>query len=152
MANEIRNPDPAAVGAWAKRCYLAGRELMERALRPHGLGATQWYVMHQLAHAGPTMQRELVQLLEIERATVSIVIGTLVRKGLVEQVPDAADQRQKLLRLTPAGTALWGELPDLRFIREAAFAGISEADLAVAARVLQTATERLNRRLNGEPE
>lgn len=123
---------------------------MDDTLRPHGLGSTQWYVLHQLVEVGPTMQRELVRLLQIERATVSIVIGTLVRKGLVEQIPDTIDQRQKLLCLTPAGKALWAELPDLGFIHDAAFAGFSEADIEVTARVLKAATERLNQRSKGK--
>ncbi|WP_225199366.1 MarR family winged helix-turn-helix transcriptional regulator [Gluconobacter oxydans] len=150
MANKTNDPDRASVGAWAKRSYFAGRALMEETLRPHGLGATQWYVMHQLAQVGPTMQRELVPLLQIERATVSIIISALVGKGLVEQVPDAVDQRQKLLRLTPAGTALWGELPDLGFIHEEAFGGFSDAEIETTARVLRAATERLNQRLKGK--
>lgn len=124
--------------------------MMDDTLRPHGLGSTQWYVLYQLAQVGPTMQRELARLLQVERATVSIVIGTLVRKGLVEQVPDAVDQRQKLLRLTPAGSTLWGELPDLSFIHDVAFAGLSEADLEITTRVLKAATERLNQRLKGK--
>lgn len=150
MANKIDHSEHASVGGWAKRCYFAGRALMDDTLRPHGLGSTQWYVLHQLAQVGPTMQRELARFLQVERATVSIVIGTLVRKGLVEQVPDAVDQRQKLLRLTPAGSALWGELPDLSFIHDVAFSGFSEADLEITARVLKTATERLNQRLKGK--
>ncbi|PTW47368.1 MarR family transcriptional regulator [Sphingomonas faeni] len=125
--------------------------MMEAALRPHGLGATQWYVLHQLGHVGPTMQRELVRLLRVERATLSIIVGTLVRKGLIEQVPDTVDQRQKLLRLTPAGKSLWADLPDLGFIHDAAFAGFSKADIAITTRVLKAATERLNQHLEGEP-
>ncbi|MGJ5180212.1 MarR family winged helix-turn-helix transcriptional regulator [Bradyrhizobium oligotrophicum] len=147
MANKIEDQDLFSVGAWAKRCYFAGRAMMEDALRPHGIGATQWYVLHQLTQVGPTMQRELVRLLEIERATLSIIVATLVRKGLVEQVTDDVDQRQKLLRLTPAGRRLWGKLPDLGFIHEAAFGSFSEADLATTARVLKVATERLNQRM-----
>jgi DNA-binding MarR family transcriptional regulator len=123
---------------------------MEEALRPHGLGATQWYVLHQLAEVGPTMQRELVRLIQIERATMSIVISTLVRKGLVEQIPDAVDQRQKLLRLTPAGAALWSKLPDRGFIRDTAFSGFSDAEIETTARVLRAATERLSQRLKGK--
>lgn len=122
---------------------------MDSALRPHGLGATQWYVLHQLAEVGPTMQRDLVRLLEIERATLSIVIASLVRKGLVEQVADAADMRQKQLFLTPAGRALWGELPDLGFIQDVAFDGLSKSDIEIAARVLRQATERLQQQLKG---
>jgi MarR family transcriptional regulator, lower aerobic nicotinate degradation pathway regulator len=128
---------------WAKRCYLAGRIAMEAALRPYGIGGTQWYVLHQLAGKGPTMQRELLQVLQVERATLSVIVTTLVRKGLVEQVADRVDQRQKLLRITAAGTRLWKELPDLGFIHKAAFDGIDAADLATTIKVLRTATERL---------
>ncbi|MEY9363856.1 DNA-binding MarR family transcriptional regulator [Bradyrhizobium yuanmingense] len=124
--------------------------MMDDALRPHGIGATQWYVLHQLAQVGPTMQRDLVRLLEIERATLSTILATLVRKGLIEQVPDEVDQRQKLLRLTPAGTKLWGKLPDLSFIHDIAFDGFSEADIATTARVLKAATERLNQRMKAK--
>jgi DNA-binding MarR family transcriptional regulator len=117
---------------------------MEAALRPYDLGATQWYVLYQLAEDGPTMQRDLLRLLQIERATLSVVITSLVRKGLIEQVADHTDQRQKRLRLTDAGITLWNELPDLSFIHTAAFEGIDDAELAIAVKVLRTATERLD--------
>jgi DNA-binding MarR family transcriptional regulator len=145
MANKSDDARHDTIGAWAKRCYFAGRTLIEDALRPHGLGATQWYVMHQLAHEGPTRQRDLLRTLQVERATLSVVIATLVRKGLVEQTPDPTDQRQKRLRLTPAGAARWDALPDLTFIHAVAFDGLDEADVATAVRVLRTATERLDR-------
>ena len=143
MANNTSGSEHGTVGAWAKRCYLAGRIAMEAALRPYDLGATQWYVLHRLAHDGPTMQRDLLRALQIERATLSVVVGTLVRKGLVEQVPDRVDQRQKLLRMTRAGVRLWDKLPELSVIHETAFDGIDSADIAAAIRVLRTATERL---------
>jgi DNA-binding MarR family transcriptional regulator len=148
MAN--KRTDPGLVGTWAKRCYHAGRAVMEDTLRPHGIGVTQWYVLHQLAEGGPTMQRDLVQLLQIERSTVSIIVANLVRKGLIEQISDAVDQRQKKLQLTAAGAALWDELPDLGFIREIAFSGFRNADVETAVRVLKTATERLQQRLKGK--
>jgi DNA-binding MarR family transcriptional regulator len=147
MANKM--VDPSSVGHWAKRCYLAGRAMMDDALRPHGLGATQWYILHQLAHVGPTMQRDLVGLLQIERATVSIVVTNLVRKGLVEQISDTVDQRQKELRLSEAGATLWSNLPDLRFIRDIAFGGFSDAEIETTVRVLRTATEQLQQRSKG---
>lgn len=132
-----------SVGAWTKRCYFAGRALMDATLRPYDLGATQWYVLWHLANDGPSVQRDLGRALELERATLSGIIATLVRKGLVEQTSSGEDQRQRLLTLTAAGDALWRKLPDLSFIHEAAFSGIDEADLATTVRVLQSATERL---------
>ncbi|UXA20614.1 MarR family transcriptional regulator [Mycobacterium sp. SMC-4] len=120
---------------------------MDDMLRPYDLGATQWYVLYQLAHAGPTRQRELQRILHVERATLSSVVIALVRKELIEQIPDSADQRQKLLRLTDSGQALWRDLPDLTHIHAMAFGDIDADDIAITIRVLQAATERLVRQL-----
>jgi DNA-binding MarR family transcriptional regulator len=144
VAGKLNKSRDDSVGAWAKRCYFAGRAAMENVLRTYDLGATQWYVLYQLAHDGPTMQRDLLRMLQVERATLSAVVGTLVRKGLVVQVPDRIDQRQKLLRMTTAGTKLWDDLPDLVFIHKVAFDGLDDDDIATAVRVLQTATKRLD--------
>lgn len=132
-----------SVGSWTKRCYFAGRALMDASLRPYDLGSTQWYVLWHLASSGPAVQRDLGRALELERATLSGIVATLVRKGLVQQTSDGEDRRQRLLTLTSSGEALWRELPDLSFIHEAAFDGIDEADLATTIRVLRLATERL---------
>jgi DNA-binding MarR family transcriptional regulator len=142
-----------SVGAWAKRYYFAVRATMESVLRPYGLGTTQWYVLYQLANDGPTRQRDLVRMLQIERATLSVIVTTLVRKGLVEQLPDGEDQRQRVLRITGAGMKLWAQLPDpLAVIRAIAFDGSDPTELATAVRVLQAATQRLNDDLHaGQP-
>ena len=134
-----------SVGAWAKRLYFASRGVMDAVLRPYGLGSTQWYVLHQLANVGPTMQRDLVNMLNIERATLSGVVTTLVRKGLVAQAPDTEDQRQRMLRMTRAGSKLWEALPDpIEQILQVAFDDADPAEVEVARKVLQAATKRLN--------
>jgi DNA-binding MarR family transcriptional regulator len=133
-----------SVGAWAKKYHLASRALIESVLREHDLGPTQWYVLHRLVNVGPTLQRDLGQLLGIERATLSGVVATLVRKGFVAQQPDAVDQRQRLLSVTDAGRTLWAGLPDpVALALAVSFDGVDEADLAVARRVLEAATARL---------
>ncbi|MCL4367563.1 MAG: MarR family transcriptional regulator [Actinobacteria bacterium] len=148
MGSELENPRHSSAGAWAKRYYFASRAVMESVLRPYDLGSTQWYVLYQLANDGPTMQRDLVRMLQIERATLSVIVGTLVRKGLVDQMPAPADQRQRALRITAAGMKLWEELPDpIALIQAVAFNGVDDAELATAVRVLQAATQRLNNHL-----
>lgn len=122
---------------------LRGRALMDERLRPFDLGSTQWYVLWYLANNGPSFQRDLGHALELERATLSGIVTTLVRKDLVAQTADGSDQRQRLPRLTLAGEALWCQIPDLSFIHDAAFGGTKEADVATTIRVLQTATERV---------
>ena len=95
------------------------------------------------------MQRDLVRQLHIERATLSSVVLTLVRKGLVEQMPDSEDQRQRMLRITDAGRKLWTQLPDpVALILSVAFDGVDQTELETARRVLQAATERLNLRVS----
>jgi DNA-binding MarR family transcriptional regulator len=144
VANKQADPQHESAGAWAKKYYLASQLVMDSVLRPHGLGPTQWYVLYQLALSGATPQRDLVRMLQIERATLSGVVAALVRKGLVEQRPDATDQRQKVLTITPAGTALWRELPDpIALILTTAFAGVPDNDVDTTVRVLRAATGRL---------
>jgi DNA-binding MarR family transcriptional regulator len=133
----------SSVGAWAKRCYFAGREVMDRTLRPYDLGSTQWYVLWQLANVGPTTQRDLGRLLSIERASLSGIVATLLRKNFVCQVTDSRDQRVRLLQLTDSGKKLWDDLPDLTFIRDLAFADFDADAIGNTIKVLQTATERL---------
>ena len=148
MRTKAANSHHDSVGGWAKRLYFASRALMDAILRPYDLGSTQWYVLHGLANEGPTMQRDLVRQLNIERATLSSVVLTMVRKGLIEQAPDNEDQRQRMLRITASGRKLWKALPDpVALILSTAFDGVDDADLATARRVLEEATRRLNQHI-----
>ena len=149
MADEADQHD--SVGAWAKKYHLTSRALIESTLREHDLGPTQWYVLHQLVHAGPTLQRDLGKLLQIERATLSGVIASMVRKGLVTQTPDAVDQRQRLLSITEAGQTLWTGLPDpVALTLAVSFDAADENDLAVTRQVLQDAVRRLENHLSAQ--
>ena len=149
MADKRENLKHDSVGAWAKRLYFAARAVMDSVLRPYDLGSTQWYVLYQLANEGPTMQRDLVRILQIERATLSGIVTTLVRKGFVDQTPDSEDQRQRMLRITRSGTKLWKELPDpIELIMAVAFDVADPKELAIARRVLQAATQRLNEHIS----
>jgi DNA-binding MarR family transcriptional regulator len=150
MKNQREKLKHDSVGAWAKRLYFAARAVMDSVLRPYGLGSTQWYVLHRLANEGPTMQRDLASMLQIERATLSGVVATLVRKGLIDQTPDSDDQRQRMLRITRSGRKLWKALPNpTGLILSIAFDGADPVELAIARRVLQDATECLNEYIAG---
>lgn len=145
MPNKYDELDLEAAGSWAKKYFLASRALMESVLRPYDLGSTQWYVLYLLVNDGPVNQRDLTRMLEIERATLSAVISALVRKGLIDQMPDPGDQRQKVLQITTAGRNLWAALPDpIGLIVAVAFDGVDDAEIATTNRVLRNATQRLN--------
>lgn len=142
---QLKVPNHDTVGGCAKSFYFASRAVMDTLLRPYGLGSTQWYVLYQLANVGPTMQRDLVQMLNIERATLSGVVKTLLSKGLIAQAPSEDDQRQRILRITRAGRKLWHALPNpVELILEVAFNGADPAEMEIACKVLKAATKRLN--------
>jgi DNA-binding MarR family transcriptional regulator len=144
VPNKTDNSNLEAAGSWAKKYFLASRALMESVLRPYDLGNTQWYVLYLLANEGPVSQRNLTRMLEIERATLSGVIGALVRKGLIDQMPDTDDQRQKVLQITTTGRNLWVTLPDpIELIATVAFDGVDDTEIATTNRVLRNATQRL---------
>jgi DNA-binding MarR family transcriptional regulator len=137
----------ASVGAWAKRYYFANRAMMESILRPYGLGSTQWFVLYELVNSGPTMQRDLAQRLHLERATLSGVVATLVRKHLVVQAT-GDDQRQRQLTITDAGLTLWNSLPDpVEVTKAIALEGADAGDIEIAIRVLKSAAERVEGRV-----
>ncbi len=140
----------SSAAAWIKKYYLASREVMEASLRPYEIGSTQWYVLWALVNHGPRLQREFLDLLQVEKSTLSEIVSALVRKGLIEQKPAPNDQRQRLLTLSDAGRQLWEVLPDpLELIVKTSFEGVSEADLETVVRVLQGATQRLNDLMDG---
>jgi DNA-binding MarR family transcriptional regulator len=59
-------------------------------------------------------------------------------------------ERQRLLRLTRLGKKLWKELPDpIELIMKVAFKAADPVELAIARRVLQGATQRLNHHIAG---
>ncbi len=129
-----------SLGAWAKRYYYANRLAVETLLRAHGIGSTQWLVLRHLAVAGPTAQRDLGPIIDAERAALSGIVSTLVRKGFVEQMISTADQRQRELTLTSSGRQLLDGLPDpFETVREVALAGIDPSDIDAAIQVLERA-------------
>lgn len=139
-----------ATATWIKRYYAASRGIMEATLRPYDLGSTQWYVLWQLANNGPTVQREFLRLLQVEKPSLSEVVSALVRKGLVEQTPTVEDQRQRLLTITSAGLELWCELPDpIDLILKISFDQVEPSELEIVVRVLEGATGRLNNHMTG---
>jgi len=144
VPNKTEESNLEAAGSWAKKYFLASRALMESVLRPYDLGNTQWYVLYLLAKDGPIKQRDLTRMLEIERATLSAVISALVRKGLIDQMSDPEDQRQRVLQFTTAGKNLWATLPDpIGLITRVAFDGVDDEDIATTNRILREATQRL---------
>ena len=75
----------------------------EEALRPTGLTASQYTILHALTHAGAIGPSDLGQALAFEQTTATRLLATLKAQGLVEFIASKDDARRRLARLTDLG-------------------------------------------------
>jgi Transcriptional regulators len=68
--------------------------------------AEQWGVLCQLWNEGGGSQDGLATRLCLEKSSLSRVLDTMERKGLVRRERDPLDARKKILRATPAAGVL----------------------------------------------
>jgi DNA-binding MarR family transcriptional regulator len=72
----------------------------------HDVSVTQCYALETLVDHGPMRLSALAERLFLDKSTTSRVVNTLVRKGYVEQRPDATDGRAMLVNATRQGQRL----------------------------------------------
>ena len=79
---------------------------LERALRPHDLGVSEYEVLERLAGEEFAEQRrmqELGEALHLSQSALSRVVGRLEKDGLVQRGMCPDDRRGIFASLTPAG-------------------------------------------------
>lgn len=81
------------------------RSIDER-LAAQGLGRAHHRALYFIARQPELTVSQLLALLAITKQSLGRVLGELVERGLVDTRAGERDRRQKLLRLTPEGTAL----------------------------------------------
>jgi DNA-binding MarR family transcriptional regulator len=109
----------------------------DEVLTQYGFGRAHHRVLH-FVHRNPGMTvAGLLAILKITKQSLGRVLRELVEKGFIEQREGAADRRQRLLLLTPAGEALILDLADRQTRRlERAIKDAGFADTAPARRFL----------------
>ncbi|SFE56668.1 MarR family winged helix-turn-helix transcriptional regulator [Roseivivax sediminis] len=75
----------------------------DEALAPLDLSNKQFSVLMALNRPDGPRLGALVEVLGMDRTTLTAALKPLERRGLVESSPDPADARARRLRLTPAG-------------------------------------------------
>lgn len=94
------------------RCLVKSLRLADRAgLREHGLGASQLYVLHELARDSPLSINDLAERTATDQSTVSVVVAKLIAKGYVAGERAETDARRLDLTLTARGHRLVRTLP-----------------------------------------
>lgn len=76
----------------------------------HDISVTQCYALETIIEQGPMRLSSLAERLYLDKSTTSRVVGTLVRKGYIEQRPDTTDRRAASLHATRQGQRLCGRI------------------------------------------
>ena len=80
----------------------------QRLFRPHGLTAAQYNVLNVLAPRADGMsQRELSDLLVVDRSNVTGLLDRMEKSGWVQRADDPTDRRVYRVTLTTSGRRLW---------------------------------------------
>jgi DNA-binding MarR family transcriptional regulator len=78
----------------------------------HDVSVTQCRALEALVEHGQMRLSALAERLFLDKSTTSRVVGTLVKKGYVEQRADVADGRASALQATVAGRRLCKRITD----------------------------------------
>jgi DNA-binding MarR family transcriptional regulator len=83
---------------------------IDDGLARQGLGRAHHRALYFIARKPDLTVSELLSLLAITKQSLGRVLGELAERGLVETRAGTRDRRQRLLRLTEAGTRLESDL------------------------------------------
>ncbi len=83
----------------------------QRLFRPHGLTGAQYNVLNLLAaRRSGISQRELSDLLVVDRSNVTGLLDRLEKAGWVRRGDHPEDRRIYQIAITPAGRRLWAKV------------------------------------------
>jgi len=127
-------------------CYQQLRSVTYKEFGARGLELTpeQWIVLVRLWQADGQSQSALSESTLRDRPTMSRILDTMEKGGLVTRQVDEADARARLVKLTRLGKALQPKLvPIARALVARLEKGIAEQDLEITHRTLSRMFDNL---------
>lgn len=132
---------------WANRlAALSRRELGQRFRESgHAISPEEWAILLLLWNQDGQHPGEMSARTVRDPTTMTRLIDSMVKKGIVERQTVANDRRRSLICLTNRGRALEPVLISLAMpMIRASMAGISAEDADIATRVLNRMVSNLN--------
>jgi DNA-binding MarR family transcriptional regulator len=114
--------------------------LADRRLRAYGLSAGARQVLAVLDGDGGSLSpTTIADRLIITTASMTSLLDTLQRRGLVQRAPDGADRRRVVVTITAEGRAVIRRLlPEMLALQDEVAADLSSGDRAELVRLLST--------------
>ena len=136
-----------ALAFWVNRFYETTRRAMYRAFREQGYELTpeQWIVLVRLWEREGRTQSDLAAACHRDAPTMSRIVDSMSKAGLIARAVDDADARTRLIVLTPKGReARKTLLPLVRKLVAELEGDIPERDLEITRRTLRRIVERVD--------
>jgi DNA-binding MarR family transcriptional regulator len=93
----------ARLGYLLKRAYAGYLAIQAPALAPFGIDGRLLAVLSVIEAEGPSLQRRLVERLNVDRTTMVAIIDRLEQGGLLTRESDPQDRRAHLVSITRDG-------------------------------------------------
>lgn len=122
------------------------RSLLDEKLRPSGQSSARMEALSAIMNSPErSAQVDIARRLRIEGPTLTRMLDTLEKDGLVERLPDPGDRRSKQLQVTAEGEAALAEiLAVAETYRARLLDGIGEEEREAMTRLLTTLLNRLD--------
>jgi DNA-binding MarR family transcriptional regulator len=117
---------------------------VDRKLAGIGLRNGQGAIISALGQNGQLTQNQLAKQRQVSAATISVMLGRMVRDGLVERNTDAENGRANVITLTDEGYKVYERLSKLMEDEPGVvFAGLTQEDKQAACKVFSQIAENL---------
>ncbi len=132
-----------------RNAHRAYDRVLAKALSKQKVLTGQWSLLRVLWHEDNLSQIEVANRMKIERASLTIMLNTVEKAGLIKRKIDAQDRRKQLISLTRKGRALQSVLvPIGTSVNEIALIGLSHREISTLRSLLQRVVDNLDRHRN----
>ncbi len=123
---------------------------LQERIKPLDLAPGQFMVLIELWREDNLSQRDLVERLDVEQATIANTLARMERDGLISRVPHQGDARMKLIRLTPKARRIEADaVAAARAQNEVAMADLTPAEREQFLDLMRRVISRMQ--VRGEP-
>jgi DNA-binding MarR family transcriptional regulator len=138
--------DNESLGFLVRKAYRVFARSLNAKLAAHGIPNSNWSALRALWREDGCSQVELAERLQIEKPSLTPVLNSLQRKGLIALVRDGEDKRKTIVLLTPKGRNLKQTLlPIADIVNLEATAGLKQSDVSNLKCLLLAAIENLSK-------
>jgi DNA-binding MarR family transcriptional regulator len=143
-------PSATGPGYLIRTAHKTFSSSLAELLAARGIALNHYYYLRALFEEDGITPAELSERIRMDRATVTAVLDTMERQGLVRRVPHRHDRRKVCIFLTPKGEELREPvLGSIAHVNATALTGIAPAEFARFQRTLSKLTANLAAAVDG---